>query len=479
MLTLINLNRMQPPIAPIGLDYVAGAAKRSDVDVEVLDLCLETDAGQALKRHFADRQPRLVGLSFRNIDDCFWPSGQSYLGQLAQDVASIRALTDAPIAIGGVGYSIFARQIIEQFDIDFGIRGDGEETIVRLFNEICGRQRWESVPGLVFQQGESVHENTPAWPSDLDVPTKRNAIDNDTYFRRGGQIGVETKRGCFRKCTYCADPLAKGNAARLRTPADVADEFEALMRQGVDVFHLCDAEFNLPIWHAAEVCDELIRRRLGDRMRWYAYLAVVPFTDELGQKMKRAGCVGINFTSDSAVPSMLETYGQPHRKTDLTEAVKICRRHEITVMLDMLLGGPGETPETVAETISAFQEIDPDCAGAALGIRIYPGTPIAQTLTANGRLEQNPGLKRHYSGPVDLLRSTFYISPALGPKPARLVRDLIGDDARFFPPEEETDGTIEQGKRDHNYNANQALIDAVDAGARGAYWDILRQMPGH
>ena len=51
-------------------------------------------------------------------------------------------------------------------------------------------------------------------------------------------------------------------------------------------------------------------------------------------------------------------------------------RHD--VMLDLLLGGPGETCQTVAESIDFVKQIGPDCAGAALGIRIYPGTAMAQ-----------------------------------------------------------------------------------------------------
>ena len=71
-----------------------------------------------------------------------------------------------------------------------------------------------------------------------------------------------------------------------------------------------------------------------------------------------------------------------------------------------------------------------------------------------------------------------YIAATLGPRPAQLVRDLIAGDLRFFEPLEElpaaTGRSDPQG--DHNYNANQALAGAIAAGARGAYWDILRRL---
>jgi radical SAM superfamily enzyme YgiQ (UPF0313 family) len=223
------------------------------------------------------------------------------------------------------------------------------------------------------------------------------------------------------------------------------------------------------------VCEEFIRRRFAGRLRWYAYLAVVPFDAELADAMRRAGCVGINFTSDSGSPFVLDALRHAHRREDLAEVVRLCRAHDIAVMLDLLLGVPGETPATAEESIRLVQQIDPDCAGAALGVRVYPGTPIAVTLAAEGPWDQNPAFHRRYEGPIDLLKPTFYVSPALGERPAGLVRDLIGGDPRFFAPDdgEPTPAEPVDPHADYNYNENRTLVEAIARGARGAYWDIL------
>jgi radical SAM superfamily enzyme YgiQ (UPF0313 family) len=474
MLLLVNTNRMLPPIAPLGLDYVAGAARQAGIETEVLDLCLTEDPRRAMAERLAATQPELVGLSFRNADDCFWPSGACFVPELQQTLQEIRRQTDAPIVLGGVGFSIFALPIVERLGVEFGIHGDGEQAIVELVAELRGSRCLERVTGLIWRENGVMRRNPRAWPLRLNVPWQRDAVDNPTYFRRGGQIGVETKRGCGRPCVYCADPIAKGPMARLRSPADVAKEMSALLDQGVDVLHLCDAEFNLPLAHAMAVCNELMRRGLGSRVRWYAYLAVIPFDADLAGHMRRAGCVGINFTSDSAHPAMLATYRQPHRQADLAKAVRLCRENGMAVMLDLLLGGPGETPETLAESIGFFKSIDPDCVGAALGIRIYPGTAMEQLVALEGPAETNPSIRRRYAGPIDLVQPTFYIASSLGARPALRVRDLIAGDERFFPPEDESAAPEEP--RDHNYNANQSLCDAIARGARGAYWDILRKL---
>lgn len=478
-LLLVNTNRMTPPIAPLGLDYVAEAVARSGHMVEVADLALAEAPTTELRDRLAQIQPTLVGLTFRNVDDCFWPSGRSFLPDLEAQLKVVRDATDAPVVLGGVGFSIFAEAIVRRTGVEFGILGDGEVATPALLSALRGSTTFDDVPGLIWREGERLRTNPPAWPGKLHVPTGRSFIDNATYFERGGQIGIETKRGCDRACIYCADRLAKGTRTRLRPAVDVADEMESLLQQGVNVFHLCDAEFNIPGAHALEVCEELIRRGLGQRVRWYAYLAVLPFDDTLARHMSDAGCAGINFTGDSASEVMLASYRQPHRAADLAKAVELCRRYEMAVMIDLLLGGPGETPQTVAETIAFVDQLEPDCVGAGLGVRIYPNTPVAEMATKQRWISRADGIRRHYEGPLDLLEPTFFISPELGDNPALLVRELIGDNPRFFPPEPETPlPEDESSARDHNYNDNTILADAIAAGARGAYWHILHQVRG-
>ena len=472
MLVLINTNTMRPPIAPIGLDYVAGSARQAGIQTDVLDLCLAQDPGAELESYFSRHEPTLVGITFRNSDDSFWPGGEWFVPKLAETVGAVRKLTEAPIVLGGVGFSIFPEAIVKHTGAEFGVHGDGEEAIVTLLRELEGQRRFERVGGLIWREDGGLRCNPPCWPNPILLEAPRDAVDNFMYFRKGGQVGIETKRGCNRRCIYCADPLAKGMSSRARLPSQVADEMECLLLRGIDVLHLCDSEFNIPIEHARAVCEEIIRRGLPKHVRWYAYLAAKPFDAALASLMCRAGCVGINFTVDSASEKMLATYRQPHRQKDLRTIVEACRENGISVMTDLLLGGPGETPETAAETIRFFKEVSPDCVGAALGVRIYPETAMARIVEMEGPLEKNPSIRRAYEGRVDLFRPTFYISHALGERPAQLVRDLIAGDERFFEPR--LDGDVASDSS-HNYNQNARLLEAIAGGARGAYWDILRR----
>ena len=469
---------MVPPIAPIGLDYIAAAARKTGIDIDVVDLCLADEPLKILQDYFATHSPQLAGLSFRNVDDCFWPSARWFVPDLAQTIHTIKNMTDAPIVIGGVGFSIFAKEIVEYTGADFGIRGDGEQATVTLYNELCESRKFEKIDGLIWRANGAIHSNLPAWPTPLSLPTSRDAIDNLTYLKKGGQGGIETKRGCNRQCIYCADRLSKGTILRLRDPREVADEAQSLLDKGIDVLHLCDSEFNIPRHHAYAICEEFIRRNFGKRLRWYTYMAVTPFDAELASAMSKAGCVGIDFTGDSASPSMLKTYRQAHNREELASAVRLCRENNIKVMIDLLLGGPGETPETVAQTIDFIKQINPDCAGAPLGVRIYPDTEMARIVQAEGTLETNPNIRRKYTGPVDFFKPTFYISNKLDPQAAQFINDLIAGDKRFFEPMPDIP---QEGltSTDHNYNDYIELVEAIKAGARGAYWDILHQLRGN
>jgi len=281
-------------------------------------------------------------------------------------------------------------------------------------------------------------------------------------------VGIETKRGCDQKCIYCADPLAKGRKCRLRPPKTVVDEIEALLAKGVDYFHTCDSEFNIPYSHAVDVCQEIIRRGLGEKLKWYAYLSPVPFGGELAYLMKKAGCKGINFGADHGDDRMLRNLGRPFRAQDLKKTAAICDEFAIPLMYDLLLGGPGEDNGSLQQAIELMKEIGPSRVGISAGIRIYPGTRLAEIAKEEGINEQNPNLQGIIS--PDLFAPLFYVSHLLGEEIKTFISSLIAGDERFFF------GGKDEDPANYNYNENSILMNAIKKGYRGAFWDILRKM---
>jgi radical SAM superfamily enzyme YgiQ (UPF0313 family) len=249
------------------------------------------------------------------------------------------------------------------------------------------------IPGLVFKEGPKFRRNRTYWFAlqDADL-SSRSALDHARYLREGAMVGFESKRGCDQGCVFCADPIAKGKKVRLRDPVQVAEELAKLYDKGIDHFHTCDSEFNVPEAHAIQVCQEIVRRGLGDRIRWFAYLSPRPFSGELARWMRRAGCAGIDFGVDHGEESMLRSLGRSHTPDDVRRIARLARDEGFSLLFDLLLGGPGETLETLREAIHLMKETPSDRVGISLGVRIYPGTRMFGQVKAQG-LSDNPSLR--------------------------------------------------------------------------------------
>jgi len=461
---LVNTNRIQPQIAPIGLDYVAEALNAAGHEVRLLDLCWEEDAGKAIADFFSETEFGLVGMSLRNTDDCVYTSRQSFLPGFLDLVKTVKKHSGAPIVLGGVGFSTMPEQILALADVEYGIWGDGEFALPLLAERLQRGGDPADIPNLVLSRNGGWRRNPPLMESlDRLPPMRRTWVDNARYFRSGGQAGFETKRGCSGLCIYCADPVAKGRHVRTRPPSDVADEIEALAGRGINCLHTCDGEFNLPGNHAMDVCREIIRRGIQKTIRWYAYCSPAPFSRELAGLMSRAGCAGIDFGADSGSPEMLRRLGRGFVPGDIVNATRFAGEQGMAVMLDLLLGAPGESRESITETVELMKKAGPDRVGVSLGVRVYPGTPLEDEIR---RREDARG----QTGGTGLDDPLFFLEPGIESGVYDLMHELTDGDPRFlfYDPA--------RPDRNYNYNNHERLADAIRAGYRGAYWDILRKL---
>lgn len=460
----VNTNVTRPPVSPVGLEYVVEALNEAGVSVQILDLAFETDWRSALQTELVHNEPLAVGLSVRNIDDSSFVTRQSYLPWITELVEETKRLTRAPIILGGTGFSIMPGAILEVTGADAGIEGDGEEAAILLGRSLATGEEISRLPNLVYWRGRDVVRN-PRTEVNLDhLPvSRRRSFDNQRYERMGAMVGIETKRGCLEQCIFCADPVAKGKRVRLRPPATVAQELNDLVEQGISWLHLCDSEFNLPIEHAKEICQCIIQDHLGDRLRWYCYCSPVTFDRELAQLMKRSGCAGINFGVDSLCDEQLVRLDRRHSSRDVAELVHILREEELNFMFDLLVGGPGETEQTVRATIDRVKELDIPLIGMSVGVRVYPDTPLGKAVKSGFDSEGLHPRTCCVSDPV------FYLSPLLGGDPLALVHQLVAEDPRFLflsaPADQES----------YNYADDESLCKLIEEGNRGAYWDIIKR----
>jgi len=399
---LVSANREQSPypVTPIGLAYVARPLVDAGHDVRVADLCFSTDINETIDAAVKGFTPALIGLSIRNVDNLTYPKTTSYLPYLATVAKKVSGL-GVPVVAGGSGFSLFPEEMLRRLGLACGITGEGEaafsEFSARLEDgrDVCG------CPNLAYIKDGVFRQNPISTAEGFGAPA-RHLLDNERYFRLGGMANIQTKRGCPFTCVYCTYPLLDGSRIRCRPARDVADEMEEMTRTyGLDYFFFVDDIFNHPARQAEALCREIIQRKLG--VGWTCFATPKGMTIELLRLMKEAGCKGVEFGTDAASGLMLRNMGKSFTKADVRRVSAMCKEAELPAAHYIILGGPGETEETVAEAFEFMDEIDPRAVIAMIGVRVYPKTPLEQTSIKNGIIKAGQSM----------LDSTFYISPLI------------------------------------------------------------------
>ena len=465
---LVNTNRLRPRISPIGLEYVAGSLIASGAELKVFDLAFaKRGFSQELKELLEKFSPLLIGITVRNIDDCYYLSGQSFLNPIRWLISWLRKNSSAKIVLGGVGYSIAPKALLEYLGADYGIYGDGELALVQIFDRTSSDQKIdENLTGVLTPNSKTFHRAELA-PDNF--PRARNLVNNYSYFQVGGQIGIETKRGCDGKCIYCADPLAKGRKIRMRNPVAVADEIEELISYGVSAFHICDSEFNRPYFHCYQVLEQIQKKGFGKKIELYSYMSPKPFDLDLAQLYRKAGGRGICFGVDSGSEKMLKILNRDHLVRDIEKAVSLSKKVGIKVMLDLLVGGPGENKNTLSETINLMNRLKPDRVGISYGIRVYDKTALKSLIEQEGKGDAEGIVFGGFQNNPELIFPTFYLCPALKKDGLNYLKNCIGKDKRFFLP------STPAKQQNYNYSDNLYLEQLIKKGAKGAYWAILSE----
>jgi radical SAM superfamily enzyme YgiQ (UPF0313 family) len=442
---LVSPNRLRHPypVHPIGLDLVAGALAPAH-DVRILDLCPLEDAelpaaiADAVRAH----APGLVGVSLRNVDDQDAASRRGFVADAAEVVRAIRAATAAPVVLGGAGFTLFPEAILAAVGADLGVVGEGERAR-GLVDALAAGRSPAGLPGVVVRgertgmivrgertgmivrgertgmivRGERTGmivrgERAARPPPPASRPVRRSPAANPAlpfYLAHGGILGLQTQRGCAFRCAYCTYPLLEGGAPRGFDPGAVAAEALALEAAGARFLFLTDSVFNGAPDHALAVAAAFGRADL--RTPWGAYFAPTAPPPGFYPAMRAAGCTHVEFGTDALSEPVLRRLHKPFRVADALAAHAAARAAGLHVAHFLALGAPGERPETLDETLAACERLEGAVVFLFCGLRIYPGTALAEAALAEGQLA--PG--------EDLLAPRYYEPPGL-PLPALAER---------------------------------------------------------
>jgi radical SAM superfamily enzyme YgiQ (UPF0313 family) len=410
LLVSTNRERQPYPVVPNGLACVASALDGAGYEVRFLDLCFIRDPARASRDAARVFRPDVIGVSVRNIDNSDAIALRHYTPEAREVMRALReAAPSAKIVAGGAAFGVAPEALFRDLGVDYAVAGDGERASVALIDALCAGDEVQALPGLVRDRNGTVTFTPPSEDADLDSlpsPSLHRWIDLARYQRHGATIPIQTKRGCVYKCVYCTYRNVEGWGYRTRDPELVADEIEELKtRAGIHHFDFVDSTFNSPPGHALGVCEAISRRRLGVRLDTTNFTPATA-SPELLTAMKRAGFRTLGITAESASDPVLEKLEKGFNAAKVREVATRVEKHGIRTLWIFLVGGPGETPDTLEETLdfARWRLERGDAVYTTVGLRVYPGTTLH-------RIALNEGVV-----PADstLLDPTFYFSSSLG-----------------------------------------------------------------
>ncbi|MBN1495575.1 MAG: radical SAM protein, partial [Spirochaetes bacterium] len=382
-------------IYPLGIDYVAGALKRHEVKRADINPAGGAEALAAMIRKF---NPDVIGISLRNIDNTDVHDAKGYVARYRELIDAIRATSSSTIVLGGSGFTIFPVELMKALQADFGIIGEGERMAL-LLDALEGHGDPASVPGVITRAGGG------DYPPPLEGRFFRSFEDGPItqfYVERGGMLNLQTKRGCTYNCIYCTYPHIEGSALR-HIPADeIADTALALEHAGAKYFFITDSAFNCDYAHSADVARSFKTKGLS--IPWGAFLAPTKPPAGYFRLVRDAGMTHAEFGTEALSGPMLASYRKPFAVEDVYEAHRSANDAGLHVAHYLLLGGPGETRDTVLETLENATRLERTVLFFFCGIRIYPHTKLYEIAIEEGQIAESD----------DLLEPVFYQSRDIG-----------------------------------------------------------------
>ncbi len=275
--------------------------------------------------------------------------------------------------------------------IGYWIAGEYEESLRDLLAALSSASDPSGARGLIRRGGDF---SSFAKVSDLDAlpPPLFESLPMANYvdgFCGMPKPGFQSwlSRGCPFGCSFCVWPqLVYGERKHRPRSIDKAlDEVENAVRlYGLKSFYFDDDTVNLGEARMAELCEKIVARGL-DRVPWGIMARADCMSDAMLENFKRAGLFALKYGVESVSPKLLNACEKGTRLDALKRAIAKTKELGIRQHLTFTFGIPGETVESMRETLRFAKEIDPDSAQFSL-CTPFPGTKFYDECVANGWL---------------------------------------------------------------------------------------------
>ncbi|MCX7994375.1 MAG: B12-binding domain-containing radical SAM protein [candidate division WOR-3 bacterium] len=370
-------------LPPLEIASIAAFLEEKGISVKIVDFNVEK---KGLEHWLSSYQPKFLGI---------WgtPLNRFESFRLARIAKSVNK--DLIVVLLGPYATFTALQVLQDIpEIDFVIRGEGENVFYELIKAFGTDLDFEKIRGLSFRMDNNPVQNPPALRLHLDslpppsyhlLNMKRYEIKMDFIKKRG--ISISSSRGCLHRCNFCLTGKMYNNLLTVRSPRHVVDEVEKLLKiYHFEAIKFVDSVLSLDREHIENLCDEIINRNL--KLPWECEVCPGTVDEQLLEKMKQAGCYLVNIGIESGSQKVLDLMRKGITVEQAEHLLQLCAESGIKVKAFFSFGHISETMADVEKTFE-FIERNRDLMSRVeytIGIRIYPGTYLEEYAIKNNLL---------------------------------------------------------------------------------------------
>ncbi|MCX6746789.1 MAG: radical SAM protein [Candidatus Pacearchaeota archaeon] len=364
---------------PLGLAYISSTLKREKYSVDCLNLNqLKGTVEDIISSHLNN-----------NIYEYVLTGGNSMMFSQFQKIIQItRKKSSSKIIIGGPIITSEPELMLNSFNPDFAVIGEGEETIVELINVIEKKKNLKQIKGIIYKDKEKVIITENREPiKDLEkipypdfdgfgfeehLKNMHNLNFQSNDFPRNYPILMS--RGCPNNCTFCWH----GTRYRSRSIKDVMKEIEwAISKFKINHLQIYDDCLGADKEQLKEFCKEIkkLSKKTGIHLTWNCQFLTGSVETQILKMMKDAGCEAISYGFESFSPTVLKSMRKPITPEQIDFALKETLKAKIAVQANFIFGDPAETKETAKETLDYWKK-NANTQINLFFVQPYPGSDL-------------------------------------------------------------------------------------------------------
>ena len=364
--------------APLGIAYIAAVLREAKHTVILLDPENQDMTYDDVASLIQKERPDIVGIT----------SATANFGNAIKLARIAKQAGDPLVVFGGIHATSLPDEVLTKYpEIDIVVVGEGEITMRELCDAMDSGRRvdYASIAGLAFRNDSGQIEKSPPRPLNMDLdslplpardllPLEKYGVQINMITMKGINATMISSRGCPSYCTFCAAHIVTGRVYRPRSTESVVDEMEYLVRKyNTKFIQFYDDTFTINYKRTVDVCNSIIKR--GLKVKWFAHARVNTVDEDLFRLMKRAGCTHVSFGIESGNQTILNNIKKGTTLDQSRKAVRASMQAGLKTSITCMVGNPGETSETIKDTINFAVELNPDVAVFTVLVPL-PGTEV-------------------------------------------------------------------------------------------------------